>query len=323
MRNAPALLERAYAFHGVDVTVAADDPLVHDAMDLRLRAFPRGTGGPGVRLEFRTAGPARDEAPQASRPVYETPYGDLLYDDAGDRLTGELDGVRLECAAGAGLAVLTSPDFRGRRLYLATHPLATISLMELLERRDRHALHAGCVASDEAAGVLLAGPSGAGKSTLTFALARAGMRFLSDDTVFLAPDRGGVTVLGFSDAIGVTEATADRFPELRPLLGVDPQPGFPKRLQRIDGLFDAPPLATCRPAALVFPEIVREGPSAVHALDPGEALLRLVPDALLTETASTQRHLATFGALLAQVRCYRVESGPDLPATAALVRDLV
>ena len=316
---------RSYDVHGVGVTVVTADPAVADAMDLRLRAFPPAHDPDDtISLEFRPPNGGPSSPDTAGRPVYETPFGDLRYDPGSDTIHGELDGVRLTCSAGAGSAVLSCDAFAGRRLYLATHPLATISLMEMLERRGLHALHAGCVATDAGLGILLAGPSGAGKSTLTFALAQTGMRFLSDDTVFLRHEPAGqVRVLGFSDAIGVTEQTAERFSELRPLLAHAAADGFPKRLRRIEDVFAAPPLATCSPQALVFPEIVRDEPSSVTPLDAGEALLRLVPDALLTEPASTQRHLGAFAALLEQVRCYRVASGPDLQATAARVRALV
>ena len=316
---------RSYDVHGVGVTVVTADPAVADAMDLRLRAFPAVADlDDAVSLEFVPPNGRPSSPGAAGRPVYETPFGDLLYDPGSDTIHGELDGVQLSCSASAGSAVFTCEAFAGRPLYLATHPLATISLMEILERRGLHALHAGCVATDGGLGILLAGPSGAGKSTLTFALAQAGMRFLSDDTVFLRREPAGdVRVLGFSDAIGVTEQTAERFAELRPLLADDAADGFPKRLRRIEDVFAAPPLASCSPQALVFPEIVRDEPSFVTPLDAGEALLRLVPDALLTEPGSTQRHLEAFAALLEQVRCYRVASGPDLRATADLVRALV
>ena len=54
-----------------------------------------------------------------------------------------------------------------------------------------------------------------------------------------------------------------------------------------------------------------------------EALLRLVPDVLLTQAESTRAHLAAIAELLTQVRCYTVRSGHDLERAAQLVRALV
>jgi hypothetical protein len=49
-------------------------------------------------------------------------------------------------------------------------------------------IHSACIARG-GAGILLSGPSGAGKSTLSYACARAGYTFISDDATWLLPDR--------------------------------------------------------------------------------------------------------------------------------------
>jgi hypothetical protein len=91
----------------------------------------------------------------------------------------------------------------------------------------------------------------------------------------------------------------------------------------MDELFETRLLTSCEPRALIFPEVVRDQPSRLDPLDPKEALLRLVPDVLLTQPAGTQSHLQALAALLARVRCYRLQSGADLDATAQLVRELL
>ena len=320
--------ERCYEIHGVGVAVSSSEPAVLEAMDLRLRDFRHETGLPrvDVRFEFAIGADGIEPPPGSGRPVYDTPHGSLYYFPEADALCGEFAGVSLCCEPGRGVALLQSERFSGRELYLATHPLTTVSLMELLERRGLFSLHAACVATKDGAGVLLAGPSGAGKSTLALALARAGMSFLSDDVVFLARAReggGALRVLGFADTIGVTDRTAERFDELLALLVEPPTPGFPKRLRRIEELFGAPAVRSCAPVALVFPEVRGDRPSRILELDPKEAMLRLVPDVLLTQAASTRAHLEAIAALLAQVRCYEIHSGVDLEQAANLVRELV
>jgi hypothetical protein len=315
-------VERSYVIHGVGLAVCASDPAVMAAVERRLRTFASSDGARPAQLRMEFFSEGELTAPSGpSRPVYDTPHGQIYYFPDADALFGDLAGVRLRCDAGSGVARLQAAAFAGRALYLATHPLATISLMELLERRGRFSLHAGCLAHD-GRGVLLAGPTGAGKSTLTIALVRAGLQFVSDDVVFLAHDGDGVRVLGFPDDIGVTDATAARFQELAPVLDTAPADGFPKRLTRMEDAFAASPLLECEPAALVFPEVVADRPSALTPLDPKQAWLRLVPDVLLTEPAGTQSHLQALAALLAQVRCYRLESGTDLARAVQLVADL-
>lgn len=320
-------LRRRYAIHGVGVEVLATDQAVIDALQLRLDGFASEEwADPQVTLEF-AAEADNGSVPQAGegRDVYDTPHGSLHYIPSDDLLYGDLGGVRMRCEAGRGIARLQCPVFAGRDLYLATHPLVTICLMELLERRGLFSLHAACLSDDAGSGVLLAGASGAGKSTLALALARGGMRFLSDDVVFLHRDADAevVRALGFADAVGLSDHAAERFGELRGLIECPPVEGFPKRLERIEDLLGATAVADCDPVALVFPEVSRSWPSAIVELDPREALVRLVPDVLVTDASATQSHLQAIAELLDQVRCYALRSGTDLERAAALIRGLV
>ena len=326
MSGTSARLRSYYEIHGVGVVVSAEDPAVVEAMELRLREF---SCAPGlltpVCFEFLGGDVGELRAPVAEgRPVYDTPDGSLHYYPDSDVLWGEFAGVRLRCEPGHGVALLHCPQFRGRELYLATHPLVTVSLMEVLERRGLFSLHAACLAGPDGRGVLLAGASGAGKSTLALALALAGVGFLSDDVVFLArdDDSSPVRALGFADTVGVSEHAAARFGELRGLCGPAAE-GFPKRSVRIEDLLGVPPVRSCEPRALVFPEVAVDKPSDIVPLDPGQALLRLVPDILVTDAAATQAHLRTIAALLHQVRCYVLRSGSDLSRAAGLIRKLI
>jgi hypothetical protein len=82
----------------------------------------------------------------------------------------------------------------------------------LLTRFDRQPFHAAALASADAA-LLLCGPSGAGKSTLAYAAARAGLRVLADDTVFVQ-NRPSVRVWGAPAFIHLPPDAGNRFPEL-------------------------------------------------------------------------------------------------------------
>jgi hypothetical protein len=326
---------RSYAVHGVRLEVSTDDPAVLEAMDLRLRGFtsaptdPSPTDGrptdPAVRLVFTQTQPPLPR-PQSGRPVYETRHGTLHYFPERDLLAGELGGVALHCRPAAGHALIAAEAFTERSLYFATHPVATVALMELMERAGRFSLHAGCLADADGNGLLLCGPSGAGKSTLTLALALAGMGFLGDDVVFLerpASGPGAMRACGFADAIGLGTSALRLFPELASAAAGPPAEGFPKRLLRCEELLGRAPVSSCTPRVIVFPEVAAKLPSAVTPMDRGEALLRLVPDVLLTDAASTQGHIEAIAALLGQVRCYAVRSGYDLERAAEMVRELV
>jgi hypothetical protein len=82
----------------------------------------------------------------------------------------------------------------------------------------RHAtpVHAGCVALD-GRGVLLCGDSGAGKSSLSYACARAGWSYVTDDCSFLLNGSGDRTVIGDSRRVRLRPSAADLFPEINGL----------------------------------------------------------------------------------------------------------
>jgi|ERR1017187_6156639 hypothetical protein len=83
----------------------------------------------------------------------------------------------------------------------------------LLELNYLTSLHGACVARD-GAGVLLYGESGVGKSTLSYACARRGWTYISDDSSSVVWD-GGRTVIGEPHHFRFRAEAPDLFPELR------------------------------------------------------------------------------------------------------------
>jgi hypothetical protein len=195
--------------------------------------------------------------------------------------------------------------------------------VELLKRRGLYGLHAGGVCRDGRA-LLLPGTSGSGKSTLTLALARAGFGFLGDDTLFLAPRPGeGVRILAFPDEFDLTEQTLAFFPELAALFGDAPRTGWRKRQVRAERAYGAPVVWECAPAVLVFPQVAGTPASELTPLSPGEALLELAPNVLLTEGRSSQGHLDVLAELVERSACYRLATGTDLEAAVELLGGLL
>jgi len=66
-------------------------------------------------------------------------------------------------------------------------------------------------------GILLCGDSGAGKSTLSYACARAGFGYISDDATFILQNAEGRTVTGNSGKVRMRPEGAKFFPEIRDL----------------------------------------------------------------------------------------------------------
>jgi hypothetical protein len=77
-------------------------------------------------------------------------------------------------------------------------------------------VHGGCVSLD-GRGILLCGDSGAGKSTLSYACARAGWTYTSDDGVYISNDRTDLLVTGECHKVRLRPASEQFFPEVRGL----------------------------------------------------------------------------------------------------------
>jgi serine kinase of HPr protein (carbohydrate metabolism regulator) len=83
----------------------------------------------------------------------------------------------------------------------------------MLAQRYVAAAHAACVARN-GRGLLLCGPSGAGKSTLSYACARAGWTFVTDDCTFLLADSDERMAIGKPRQARFRLDSPELFPEL-------------------------------------------------------------------------------------------------------------
>lgn len=113
----------------------------------------------------------------------------------------------IDLAHGETTISITEASLR-HRLYIEyfflTAPLTTI---------PAKAVHAGCVAWNRR-GVLLCGDSGAGKSTLSYACARSGWEYLSDDGSFVLDEKEPI-VAGNPHLVRFRPSASELFPELQ------------------------------------------------------------------------------------------------------------
>ncbi|MGD0787613.1 MAG: aldolase [Terracidiphilus sp.] len=82
-----------------------------------------------------------------------------------------------------------------------------------IETRYATPVHAGCVALD-GRGVLLCGDSGAGKSSLSYACARAGWTYVSDDASSLLNHGKDRRIIGNCHKVRFRPSAAELFPEI-------------------------------------------------------------------------------------------------------------
>lgn len=300
--------------HGVAVGVFSDSAELGVLADRRLAAFPATERSPEIRIEITTFGPLLRSVPESYRIVHESLSGKVGYDDARHELVVVYGGHgSARCDVDASAATIAVEADYPASAWVATRPLLTLCLFELLKHRGLFALHAGAAARSGEA-VVLSGQSGAGKSTTTLSLLLAGWSFLGDDALFL---RDGM-VLGFPDEIDASPATFDLLPSLGRSQDWPTLVGYPKHQLGPEALRPGSTTMLAAPSAVVLPTV-----GEAHALEEvgaDEVLLELVPNVLLTDVAVAQLQLDALADLVARCRRFRLTLGPDIASIPDVLR---
>jgi hypothetical protein len=155
-----------------------------------------------VRIEVRDAGPA--ECPPA--PVLRLQRN--LFTVAADAYNHAV----CDLTHGFSLVWLNHAALRHRR-YLKYHFIETAAYI-LISNSYTTPVHAACV-SRYGHGMLLAADSGVGKSSLSYACARAGWTYTSDDGSFLVRHGDEPRVVGNCRLIRFRPSARELFPELQ------------------------------------------------------------------------------------------------------------
>jgi hypothetical protein len=303
-----------YSFHGIGIGISGSRAVV-SALASRLGHLPAETNeAERLHYEFLTASSRSThsvERPKGSgRAFYQPMAGDATYYPESDELYLDYEGrARALCRPADGHCVISLLQPESDQLWLGTHPLFTIPLLEMLKRRGKFNIHAAAF-SVRGNCVLLPGTSGAGKSTLTVCLLRGGLAFLGDDMAFVE-QRNGLRILAFPESIDVTDTTASFFQELHPLANRPKRPGWPKHEIRCSDYFPSQLAWSAHPRAIIFPQIVNTHESKLTPLSSDEAFMELAPNVLLTEAISTQAQFQVLAQLVKSTPSYRLRTGRD------------
>jgi energy-coupling factor transporter ATP-binding protein EcfA2 len=156
-------------------------------------------------------------------------------------------------------------------------------------------IHAACV-SRQGKGILLCGDSGAGKSTLSYACARAGWTYTSDDTCYLLNASDEPRVIGHSHRVRFRPEAQAFFPELRERAITPRMEGKPSIEVSVSEL---PPFSTSNEAAVRAVVYLRRSSSVRPALEPlphGSAT-QLMSDELYSAGEIRMKHQAILARL--------------------------
>ena len=177
-----------------DVLCAADESFGHR----RLRH-----GSAGLQIRIGVAGNGGEQCPpEPTRREYNHLYS-LVADTENQAL--------LDLRTHTNFVWLNRSALKNR-LYLRHNFLEKVVYL-LLGASVVTDLHAGCV-SKNGRGILLCGDSGAGKTTLSYACARAGWTFTSDDTSYLINRSSVPRVIGHAHRVRFRPPAKELFPEL-------------------------------------------------------------------------------------------------------------
>lgn len=197
------------------------------------------------------------------------------------------------------------------------------AMTELLKRRGLYTFHATAL-EHKGQGVLIPGFSGRGKTTTFLSLLRSGYRYLSDDHPFFRVHGTRVEILPYPLKINVTDQTVSFFPELRDASPSVLHAGVPKRFFYAEDLYPWPVGQSCKPAVILFPEVVNSSHSCLEPLSKKLALEMILPHSLLVYDAEVaRREFQALVRLVEQTDCYRLHFGRDVMDLPWLVTPLL
>lgn len=315
----PDLADLRFEIGRIGVSVSTTDPTIREAVWRRLKMLRSSeTGGSAITVEYRRESPSPET--DAGRPIYDSELGSVQYLEDRDEIVFAGAGFDFRCVPREGFAEGRIDVNADRADWLASRPLLTLSLLELLKRNGVFGLHAAAVAIGGKA-VVIAGASGSGKSTLALSLGLNGFTFLGDDLVLLRPNGGQLELSALYEELDLTEWTVSSVDSLR-TVARPPTHGWPK--YRVDpaDVFGDVHRREVLPGLVLFPRADSREHAHVRPLPAPGALTRLAPDILLTDRAAVSAHLAAVGRLVDASRCYELFVGSPTE-TAALVQTLI
>jgi hypothetical protein len=176
-----------------------------------------------------------------------------------------------------------------------------VMIYPLLEVRDLITLHAACVTRN-GRGILLAGNSGVGKSSLSYACARSGWTFVSDDASAFIRDTEVPEVIGHPHKFRFREPVGQLFPEFHGLHSTLRAYGKPTIEVLTKNLPSLRTSDASRISAIVFLNRAAyvSGSPELIPLDEEQAWKRLAPSVWALQLPAYKERLAALSRLLEQ-----------------------
>ncbi|MCG3181236.1 MAG: hypothetical protein BIFFINMI_03611 [Phycisphaerae bacterium] len=227
-------------------------------------------------------------------------------------------------------------DARAMTIYERARPLYYPLCLAMWEM-GHCAIHAGMVAAappgdgGPARGCLVAGASGSGKSSTVLSCVEfgdAGLRFVSDDHIWLQAAVGGFVGHGLWGSVNLTPPQAARFGELARRAIPPRHPADEKSLLLLRDCAPGRVVGSAHIAAMAFPQVRDIDAALADRIPAMQAMLALAPSSMLGAAFlkmpdRPQRRLGLIGDLVAVAPGYRLGVGRDRRSIADAVARLL
>jgi hypothetical protein len=284
-------------FHpaGFPLRIATNSPHVMEAAAESWALVPREFDTPP--MEFRVV--VQPEGELAPEPTFRKQLHLLsLVSDATNFAAGDSRTL----SAAFHLSEATAAD----RAWMRWFFLEAMAYL-LLAQRYVVSVHAACVAY-EGAGILICGKSGSGKSTLSFACARAGFTYVSDDSTWFLTGSEDRIAIGKPHQFRFRHDVARHFPELTGYIA-SAHPNGKLTIEVPASLFPAVRTASrCPIRCLVFLDRESAGPARFKPMsneDVVAALLADMPSYGVEVNATQEKTIYSLAALPSWQLTYR------------------
>jgi len=193
----------------------------------------------------------------------------------------------------------------------------------VLDYRNNPFIHGGCLEWQNR-GLIISGRSGSGKSTLTYALAKSGLRFLTDECILF--DTSTNQLLPYPISPSFEEPSKELFREVKESFEEDKRLGNKSNKSFLDikklGIKTSPEPVT--PSVLIFPKYTPGEPPAIKTISKSEAIGLLAGNIGAFEQLEKIKTVATETAelLATQCDCYELISS-GLEETVKLVKEVM
>jgi len=202
LTRVPLNCEATFYPYGFPVRIRSNSRLTLDAADRSWSTYRQRQGGRALDVRLlvsESASPASTDAP--------------TFRSQGHLLSIVVDQENFACLdLEAGFAFGWATEATARNQEYFRQCLLDVMIYPLLEVKHLITIHAACV-QYQGKGILLAGNAGAGKSSLSYACARHGWTFVSDDASAFCRESPSPMIIGHPQRFRFREPVGQLFPE--------------------------------------------------------------------------------------------------------------